>query len=347
MIVDKTGSIFLAGSYLVKAAIGEEVDNETLGGATTHCEISGVTDNKFPNDQACLDYIRSLFEKFGEGSEAGFNRVTPQPPKEKAEEILGLLPVDRVKPYDTLKIIQRLVDDSEFQEYKALYGKTIICGTARIDGWAVGIIANQRNVVKTKKGEMQMGGVIYSDSADKAARFIMNCNQRKIPLLFLQDVSGFMVGSKAEHGGIIKDGAKMVNAMANSTVPKFTIIVGNSYGAGNYAMCGKAYDPRLIFAWPTAQIAVMSGASAAKTLLQIRVSTLKAQGQTITKEEEEKLLKEITDRYNEQLSPYYAASHLWVDGIIDPLETRNAISMGIEAANHAPVEKFNVGIIQT
>ena len=347
MIVDKTGSIFLAGSYLVKAAIGEEVDNEKLGGATTHCEISGVTDNKFPNDQACLDYIRSLFEKFGEGSATGFNRVTPQPPKEKAEEILGLLPVDRVKPYDTLKIIQRLVDDSEFQEYKALYGKTIICGTARIDGWAVGIIANQRSVVKTSKGEMQMGGVIYSDSADKAARFIMNCNQRKIPLLFIQDVSGFMVGSKAEHGGIIKDGAKMVNAMANSTVPKFTIIIGNSYGAGNYAMCGKAYDPRLIFAWPTSQIAVMSGGSASKTLLQIRVSTLKAQGQTITREEEEKLLKDIIDRYNEQLSPYYAASHLWVDGIIDPLQTRNAISMGIEAANHAPIEKFNVGIIQT
>jgi 3-methylcrotonyl-CoA carboxylase beta subunit len=347
MIVDKTGSIFLAGSYLVKAAIGEEVDNEKLGGATTHCEISGVTDNKFPNDQACLDYIRSLFEKFGNTSTAEFSRIKPHVPKEKPEDILGLLPVDRVKPYDTLKIIQRLVDDSEFQEYKALYGKTIICGTARIDGWAVGIIANQRSVVKTKKGEMQMGGVIYSDSADKAARFIMNCNQRKIPLLFIQDVSGFMVGSKAEHGGIIKDGAKMVNAMANSTVPKFTIIVGNSYGAGNYAMCGKAYDPRLIFAWPTAQIAVMSGGSAAKTLLQIRVSTLKAKGQTITKEEEEKLLREITDRYNEQLSPYYAASHLWVDGIIDPLQTRNAISMGIEAANNAPVEKFNVGIIQT
>jgi 3-methylcrotonyl-CoA carboxylase beta subunit len=347
MIVDKTGSIFLAGSYLVKAAIGEEVDNEKLGGATTHCEISGVTDNKVPNDQACLDYIRSLFEKFGNGSTTGFNRVKAHPPKEKAEEILTLLPVDRVKPYDTIKIIQRLVDNSEFQEYKALYGKTIICGTGRIDGWAVGIIANQRSVVKTKKGEMQMGGVIYSDSADKAARFIMNCNQRKIPLLFIQDVSGFMVGSKAEHGGIIKDGAKMVNAMANSTVPKFTVIIGNSYGAGNYAMCGKAYDPRLIFAWPTAQIAVMSGGSAAKTLLQIRVSTLKAQGETITKEEEEKLLKEITDRYNEQLSPYYAASRLWVDGIIDPLQTRNAISMGIEAANHAPVEKFNVGIIQT
>ena len=347
MIVDKTGSIFLAGSYLVKAAIGEEVDNEKLGGATTHCEISGVTDNKFPDDQSCLDYIRSLFEKFGEATLAGFNRVRPESPKENPEEILGLLPTDRVKPYDTLKIIQRLVDRSEFQEYKTLYGKTIICGTARIDGWAVGIIANQRSVVKTKKGEMQMGGVIYSDSADKAARFIMKWNQRKIPLVFIQDVSGFMVGSKAEHGGIIKDGAKMVNAMANSTVPKFTIIIGNSYGAGNYAMCGKAYDPRLIFAWPTAQIAVMSGGSAAKTLLQIRVSTLKAQGESITKEEEENLLKEITDRYNEQLSPYYAASRLWVDGIIDPLQTRQAISMGIEAANHSPVEKFNVGVIQT
>lgn len=347
MIVDKTGSIFLAGSYLVKAAIGEEIDNEKLGGATTHCEISGVTDNKFPNDQTCLDYIRSLFDKIGIDRVAGFNRIAPQPPKENQSEIFGLLPTDRVKPYDTLKIIRRLVDDSEFQEYKESYGKTLLCGTARIDGWAVGIIANQRSVVKTKKGEMQMGGVIYSDSADKAARFIMNCNQRKIPLLFLQDVSGFMVGSKAEHGGIIKDGAKMVNSMANSTVPKFTIIIGNSYGAGNYAMCGKAYDPRLIFAWPTAQIAVMSGGSAAKTLLQIRVSALKSKGQTITKEEEEKLLKEITDRYNEQLNPYYAASRLWIDGIIDPLETRKVISMGIEAANHAPIKKFNVGIIQT
>ncbi len=347
MIVDKTGSIFLAGSYLVKAAIGEEIDNEKLGGATTHCEISGVTDNKFPNDEACLDYIRSLFEKFGPANTVGLNRSTPRLPLEKPEEILGLLPVDRVKPYDTLGIINRLVDGSEFQEYKALYGKTIICGTARIDGWAVGIVANQRSVVKTKKGEMQMGGVIYSDSADKAARFIMNCNQRKIPLLFIQDVSGFMVGSKAEQGGIIKDGAKMVNAMANSTVPKFTLIIGNSYGAGNYAMCGKAYDPRLIFAWPTAQIAVMSGGSAAKTLLQIRISSLKAQGEIISKEEEDKLLKEITDRYNEQLSPYYAASRLWVDGIIDPLQTRQVISMGVEAANYAPIEKFNVGIIQT
>lgn len=347
MIVDKTGSIFLAGSYLVKAAIGEEIDNETLGGATTHCEISGVTDNKFPNDQACLDHIRDLFDKIGDYEKAGLNREKPSLPKEKQEEIYGLLPADRTKPYDMVEIIKRLVDGSEFDEYKALYGKTIVCGFARIDGWAVGIVANQRKVVKTKKGEMQMGGVIYSDAADKAARFIMNCNQRKVPLIFLQDVSGFMVGSKAEHGGIIKDGAKMVNAMANSTVPKFTFIIGNSYGAGNYAMCGKAYDPRLIYAWPTAQIAVMSGNSAAKTLLQIKVSSMKAQGKTLTKEEEDVLLKEITDRYNEQLSPYYAASRLWVDGVIDPLETRKVVSMGIEAANHAVVEKFNVGVIQT
>ncbi|NJM26799.1 MAG: acyl-CoA carboxylase subunit beta, partial [Bacteroidia bacterium] len=271
MIVDKTGSIFLAGSYLVKAAIGEVIDNETLGGATTHCEISGVTDNKFDNDQACLDYIRSLFGKIGHADRAGFDRVKATPPKEDPDTLSGMFPADRVKPYDMLDVIKRLVDDSQFDEYKALYGKTILCGTARIDGWAVGIVANQRKVVKTKKGEMQMGGVIYSDSADKAARFIMNCNQRRIPLVFIQDVSGFMVGSKAEHSGIIKDGAKMVNAMANSTVPKFTVIVGNSYGAGNYAMCGKAYDPRIIVAWPTAQIAVMSGASAAKQLLQIKV----------------------------------------------------------------------------
>lgn len=347
MIVDKTGSIFLAGSYLVKAAIGEDIDNETLGGATTHCEISGVTDNKFPNDRACLDYIRSLFNKMGHAEKAGFDRIASASPKEDPKNIYGLMPSDRSKPYDTLEIIKCLVDNSEFDEYKALYGKTLICGTARIDGWAVGIVANQRKVVKSKKGEMQMGGVIYSDSADKAARFIMNCNQRKIPLVFLQDVSGFMVGSKAEHGGIIKDGAKMVNAMANSTVPKFTFMIGNSYGAGNYAMCGKAYDPRLIYAWPSAQIAVMSGASAAKTLLQIRVASLKAQGKEITKDEEESLLKEITDRYNDQLSPYYAASRIWVDGVIDPVYTRTVISMGIEAANHAPVEKFNVGVIQT
>jgi acetyl-CoA carboxylase carboxyltransferase component len=347
MIVDKTGSIFLAGSYLVKAAIGEDIDNETLGGATTHCEISGVTDNKFPNDQACLDYIRSIMGKVGTFEKAGFDHVEAKKPAFDPKEIYRLFPSDRVKPYDTVDIIHRLVDEGSFDEYKALYGKTIVCGFARINGWAIGIVANQRKVVKSKKGEMQMGGVIYSDSADKAARFIMNCNQRKIPLVFLQDVSGFMVGSKSEHGGIIKDGAKMVNAMANSTVPKFTIIMGNSYGAGNYAMCGKAYDPRLIAAWPTAQIAVMSGAAAAKTLLQIRVASLKAQGKTIGKEEEENLLKEITDRYNDQLSPYYAASRLWVDAVIDPVDTRKWISMGIEAANNAPVEKFNVGVIQT
>ncbi len=347
-IVDKTGSIFLAGSYLVKAAIGEEIDNETLGGATTQSEISGVTDNKFPNDEACLDYVKSIFDKIGAFEKAGFDRKEAKPPKENAEEITGLMPQDRVKPYNVKDIIARIVDDSEFDEFKEKYGQTIVCGYARIEGWAVGIVANQRVVVKSKKGEMQMGGVIYSDSADKAARFIMNCNQRKIPLVFLQDVSGFMVGSRAEHGGIIKDGAKMVNAMANSVVPKFTIITGNSFGAGNYAMCGKAYDPRLIYAWPTAQIAVMSGNSAAKTLLQIKVSSLKAQGKEITKEEEEKLLEEIKAKYNEQMSPYYAASRLWVDGIINPLETRQVIAQGIEAANHAPItEQFNVGVIQT
>ena len=348
MIVDKTGSIFLAGSYLVKAAIGETVDNETLGGATTHCEISGVTDNKFENDQECLDAIKKIFSKIGAPESAGFNRVEPSAPKLDEKEIYGVFPADRVKPYDMKDIIARLVDNSEFDEYKESYGKTLLCGTARIDGWAVGIVANQRKIVKNKNGEMQMGGVIYSDSADKAARFIMNCNQRKIPLLFIHDVSGFMVGSAAEHGGIIKDGAKMVNAMANSVVPKFTIIIGNSYGAGNYAMCGKAYDPRLIYSWPSAQMAVMSGASAAKTLLQIKVASLKKTGKEITPEDEEQLLNEIKDKYYEELSPYYAASRMWVDGVIDPLETRKIVSMGIEAANHAPItEKFNVGIIQT
>lgn len=357
MIVDKTGSIFLAGSYLVKAAIGESVDNETLGGATTHCEISGVTDNKYPDDEACLDAIRKLMDKLGEEEKAGFNRAVPAPPVKDPQELYGLFPADRVKPYNSREIIERLVDNSDFDEYKEEYGKTLLCGYARIDGWAVGIVANNREVVKAKKSsgpsgnapvEMQMGGVIYSDSADKAARFIMNCNQRKIPLVFLQDVSGFMVGSRAEQGGIIKDGAKMVNAMANSVVPKFTIVMGNSYGAGNYAMCGKAYDPRLIFAWPTAKMAVMSGAAAAKTLLQIKVASLKAQGKEISPEDEKELLKEIEDRYNQQLSPYYAAARLWVDGIIDPLETRKVISMGIEAANQSPIrDRFNVGILQT
>jgi 3-methylcrotonyl-CoA carboxylase beta subunit len=348
MIVDKTGSVFLAGSYLVKSAIGEEVDNETLGGATTHCEISGVTDYKHPNDQACLDSIRNIMGMLGAPQNAGFDRIKPAKPKEKEEELYGILPENRDKPYEIMDIINRLVDESEFEEYKKGYGQSIVCGLGRIDGWAVGIVANQRKVVKSKKGEMQFGGVIYSDSADKATRFIMNCNQKKIPLVFLQDVTGFMVGSRSEHGGIIKDGAKMVNAVANSVVPKFTIVLGNSYGAGNYAMCGKAYDPRLIYAWPTAKIAVMGGSQAAKTLLQIQEASLKAKGEVITPEKEAELLKEITDKYDSQTTPYYAASRLWVDGIIDPLETRKVISMGIEAANQSPItKKFNVGIIQT
>ena len=348
MIVDKTGSVFLAGSYLVKSAIGEEVDNETLGGATTHCEISGVTDYKHPNDQACLDSIRNIMSMLGAPQNAGFDRIKPAKPKAKEEELYGIIPENRDKQYEIMDIINRLVDDSDFEEYKQGYGQSIVCGLGRIDGWAVGIVANQRKVVKSKKGEMQFGGVIYSDSADKASRFIMNCNQKKIPLVFLQDVTGFMVGSRSEHGGIIKDGAKMVNAVANSVVPKFTIVMGNSYGAGNYAMCGKAYDPRLIYAWPTAKIAVMGGAQAAKTLLQIKEASLKAKGEVITLEREAEMLKEITDKYDSQTTPYYAASRLWVDGIIDPLETRKVISMGIEAANQSPITKrFNVGVIQT
>ncbi|HMI03928.1 MAG TPA: acyl-CoA carboxylase subunit beta [Pedobacter sp.] len=348
MIVDGTGSVFLAGSYLVKSAIGEDVDNETLGGATTHCEISGVTDYKHPNDQACLDSIRNIMSMLGAPQIAGFDRIKAAAPKLNPEDIYGLLPENREKPFDMLEIIHRLVDNSEFEEYKKLYGQSIICGLGRIDGWAVGIVANQRKVVKSKKGEMQFGGVIYSDSADKATRFIMNCNQKKIPLVFLQDVTGFMVGSRSEHGGIIKDGAKMVNAVANSVVPKFTVIIGNSYGAGNYAMCGKAYDPRLIYAWPSAKIAVMGGAQAAKVLLQIQEASLKAKGEVVDAKKEAELLKEITDRYNSQTTPYYAAARLWVDGIIDPLETRKVISMGIEAANQSPIKKqFNVGVIQT
>ncbi len=348
MIVDKTGSVFLAGSYLVKSAIGEDIDNETLGGATTQSEISGVTDNKFPDDASCLDYIKRLFSRLGSTERAGFDRIESAPPKLNPKEIYGIFPSEPTKQYDMHEIIYRLVDNSEFDEYKEKYGQSIVCGTARIDGWAVGIVANQRKVVKSKKGEMQLGGVIYSDSADKAARFIMNCNQRKIPLVFLQDVTGFMVGSRSEHGGIIKDGAKLVNAMSNSVVPKFTIVLGNSYGAGNYAMCGKAYDPRIIAGWPTAQIAVMGGAQAAKTLLQIQVAALKAQGKEITPEEEAEQLKTITDKYNSQISPYYAASRLWLDAVIDPLDTRKLISTGIEMANHVPIQKpYNVGVIQT
>lgn len=348
LIVDKTGSIFLAGSYLVKAAIGEDIDNETLGGATTHCEISGVTDYKCENDEDCLTRIRNLMDKIGTYERAGFSREKAEAPKYDPKEIYGIMPDSRDKPYDVRQVIERLVDNSEYEEYKEKYGQSIVCAYARIDGWAVGIVANQRKVVKSKKGEMQFGGVIYSDSADKATRFIMNCNQRKIPLVFLQDVTGFMVGSRSEHGGIIKDGAKMVNAVSNSVVPKITIVMGNSFGAGNYAMCGKAYDPRFIFAWPTAQIAVMGGAQAAKTLLQIQVATLKSKGEVIAKEDEEALLKKITDRYAEQMKPYYAASRLWVDEIIDPAKTREYISMSLEVADHAPLTKqFNVGVLQT
>ncbi len=347
LIVDKTGSIFLAGSYLVKAAIGESIDNETLGGATTHCEISGVTDYKAKDDKDALDTIKNILGKIGDHDTAGFNRIEPVKPSEKEEEILGILPKLRTEQYDMKEIIKRIVDNSEFEEYKEGFGKTIITAYARIDGWAVGIVANQRKVVKTKKGEMQFGGVIYSDSADKATRFIANCNQKKIPLLFLQDVTGFMVGSKSEHGGIIKDGAKMVNAVSNSVVPKFTIIIGNSYGAGNYAMCGKAYDPRLIASWPSAELAVMSGNSAAKVLLQIEKASLKKKGEKITSEKEDELFEKIKSRYDHQISPYYAAARIWTDGVINPLDTRTWVSMGIEAANHAPIErKFNLGVVQ-
>ena len=347
LIVNKTGSIFLAGSYLVKAAIGESIDNETLGGATTHCEISGVTDYKAKDDHDALDTIKRIVDKIGDFDKAGYNRSVAKKPKENPEDIYGILPKSRADQYDMLEIIKRLVDQSEYDEYKAGYGQTIITAYARIEGWAVGIVANQRKLVKTKKGEMQFGGVIYNDSADKATRFIANCNQKKIPLVFLQDVTGFMVGSKSEHGGIIKDGAKMVNALSNSVVPKFTIIIGNSYGAGNYAMCGKAYDPRLIVAWPSAELAVMSGNSAAKVLLQIEKASLEKKGEKFTKEKEDELFNKIKTRYDNQVSPYYAASRIWTDAIIDPLDTRTWISIGIEAANHAPIEKsFNMGVLQ-
>ncbi|PWV55726.1 acyl-CoA carboxylase subunit beta [Chitinophaga sp. S165] len=347
LMVEGNGSIFLAGPYLVKAAIGETVDAETLGGAVTHTEISGIADYRFDTDEECLDHIKKIVSKIGDPVSAGFNRATPAPPEKDPATLYNMIPEDSTRPYDMLEIIHRLVDRSEFDQYKEDYGKTILCGYARIDGWAVGIVANQRKMVKSKKGEMQMGGVIYNDSADKAARFIMNCNQKKIPLVFLQDVTGFMVGSRSEHAGIIKDGAKLVNAVANSVVPKFTVIVGNSYGAGNYAMCGKAYDPRFIYAWPNAKIAVMGGEQAAKTLLQIQVASLKAKGEEITPEEEKRLLDEITARYNSQTTPYYAAARLWVDEIIDPLETRKILSESIAAANNAPVEDtFSLGVFQ-
>ena len=335
LMVEGNGSIFLAGPYLVKAAIGEDIDTETLGGAVTHTEISGIADYKFKTEQECMDHIKQMFSMLGEKDKAGFDRIASVPPQKDSNELYGIFPADG-KPYDILDIIERIVDDSQFEQFKEDYGKTIVCGYARIDGWAVGIVANQRKIVKSKKGEMQMGGVIYNDSADKAARFIMNCNQKKIPLVFLQDVTGFMVGSRSEHSGIIKDGAKMVNAVANSVVPKITIIIGNSYGAGNYAMCGKAYDPRFIYAWPTAKIAVMGGDQAAKTLLQIQVAAMKAKGKLVAPEEEKALLDAIKGRYEQQTSPYYAAARLWVDSIIDPVETRRVISEGINAANHNP-----------
>lgn len=348
LIVDKTGSIFLAGSYLVKAAIGEDIDNEALGGASMHCEISGVTDYKMPDDKACIEQIRRLVDKIGHFERAGFDRVEPKLPQSTPTDIYSIFPDDNVKQYEMLDLIKCLTDNSEFDQYKELYGQSIICGYARIDGWAVGIVANNRKVVKSKKGEMQFGGVIYSDSADKAARFIMICNQKKIPLVFLQDVTGFMVGSRSEQGGIIKDGAKLVNAMANSVVPKFTIVVGNSYGAGNYAMCGKAYDPRLMVAWPTAKIAVMGGAQAAKTLMQIQVSSMKSKGMEVDEVKQKEILDEITAKYENSTTPYYAAARLWVDAIIDPVDTRKVISLGIEAADHAPIAKrYNLGALQT
>ena len=348
LIVDKTGSIFLAGSFLVKAAIGEDIDNETLGGATTHCEISGVTDYKMENDQACIQKIRNLVDKLGHRAYTGFDRVESFPPIGAEDDIYKLISEDNSKPYDTRDLLKALVDKGEFDEYKELYGQSIVCAYARIDGWAVGIVANQRKVVKSKKGEMQFGGVIYSDSADKAARFIMNCNQKRIPLVFFHDVTGFMVGSRSEHGGIIKDGAKLVNAMANSIVPKFTFIVGNSYGAGNYAMCGKAYDPRLIYSWPTGKMAVMGGSQAANTLLQIQVSALKKKGEEIDEAKKQEMLKTVTDQYLKTTTPFYAAARLWTDGIIDPAETRKVVSLGIEAANHAPIpDQYILGAIQT
>lgn len=347
LMVEGNGSIFLAGPYLVKAAIGEDIDLQTLGGAKTHTEISGIADYKFKTEQECLDQVRRIIDKIGSQEKAGFDRIKAVEPARDIKDIYGLVSVDNNKNYDVVEVIKCMVDNSEFDQFKEDYGKTIVCGYARVDGWAVGIVANQRKIVKSGKGEMQMGGVIYNDSADKAARFIQNCNQKKIPLVFLQDVTGFMVGSRSEHSGIIKDGAKLVNAVANSVVPKITFIIGNSYGAGNYAMCGKAYDPRFIYAWPNAKIAVMGGEQAAKVLLQIQVASLKAKGEEITPEKEAELLKKITDKYTAQSTSYYAAARLWVDEIIDPAETRRLISESINAANHAPIEKeWKVGVFQ-
>ena len=348
LIVDKTGTIFLAGSYLVKAAVGEIIDNESLGGATTHSEISGVTDYHLPDEKTCIKTIREIVDKISISEKQNFNKRETKPPKLNFDDFYGTFPALRATNYDVKEILNFFIDNGEFTEYKATYGKTIVCGYARINGWAVGIVANQRKVVKTSSSEMQFGGVIYSDSANKASRFIMNCNQKRIPLVFFQDVSGFMVGSRSEHGGIIKDGAKMVNAMSNSIVPKFTIIMGNSYGAGNYAMCGKAYDPTLIVGWPTAKVAVMGGEQAAKVLLQIELASLKSKGENISKEKEKELLINIQNKYDSQTKPYYAASRLWVDAIIDPKDTRKWISLGIEAANNNPAkEEYKTGVIQT
>ena len=347
LMVEGNGSIFLAGSYLVKAAIGEDIDNDTLGGAVTHTEISGIADYKFKTEKDCLDHIKKIMSKLGDKPKAGFDRIASTHPKRKAEEIYKIISAGNAKPYDMIELIECVVDANSFDEFKKDYGKTIFCGYARVDGWAVGIVANQRLIIKNKKGEMQLGGVIYNDSADKAARFIMNCNQKKIPLVFLQDVTGFMVGSRSEHGGIIKDGAKLVNAVANSVVPKITIIVGNSYGAGNYAMCGKAYDPRFIYAWPSARIAVMGGDQAAKTMLQIQVATMKAKGKVVSAEEEKKLLDDLKAKYEIETSAYYAAARLWVDDIIDPFATRQVISEGLNAANHNPdIDDFKTGVFQ-
>ena len=347
MIVDGTGSVFLAGSHLVKAAIGEEIENEALGGATVHCEISGVTDHKMKDDDECLAKIRSIIGKLGHSPMMIFDRAEPSAPRFAPDDLHGILPGDRSKPYDMYQVLARILDESELDEYKSGYGKSIITGYARVDGWAVGVVANQRSVVKTAKGEMQVGGVIYSDSADKASRFIMNSNQKKIPLVFFQDVTGFMVGSRAEQGGIIKDGAKMVNAVANSVVPKFTFIVGNSYGAGNYAMCGKAYDPRLIFAWPTAQIAVMGGKQASETLLSIKTQAMEKGGAHISPQQQKSLLAELQARYEQELDPLYAAARLWVDGVVDPLRTRSIISRGIAMASNNPdIRPFNPGVLQ-
>ena len=348
LIVDGTGSVFLAGSHLVKAAIGEVIDNEKLGGAAVHCSISGVTDFRAKDDAECLQRIRETLAQWPTPPAGLYERGTAREPDYPAEDLLSLLPLEMTRPYDMREVLARLVDASEWLEYKPEYGRTLLCGTARVEGWTVGIVANQRQVVKSGRGELQVGGVIYSDSADKAARFVLNCNQRRIPLVFLQDVTGFMVGSQAEHGGIIKDGAKMVNAVANSTVPKLTFIVGNSFGAGNYAMCGKAYDPRFIYALPNSRIAVMGGAQASNVLLDIRLGQAAHRGKALSEEEKAQALEEIRSKYEREMDPTYGAARLWVDEILDPRRMRRAISLGLEVASLNPeLPRFNPGVIQT